>query len=489
MATLFELKRQVDVLQAQLLELRSEVARGNVGKPFSQQWELAQQQIRGVESQIIGIENQVAAGDYTPDPTSAPVSSGATVANAATAKDDGATTTNPSAPNGTVKVVSISNEELAARGTVETGTNGRVRPSSETQSTPPAGPKVYKPPVSENDTTVAAPTTQESPGVGARNDDAIPRTSVGAQSVINAAFSTPENARIISQPNVLNQYASYTYSISWYLLTPNQYNDIINFKEYNCSKWQLLMQSGGAPTQATPEVAGRNQYFDLDYYMDDLEIESSFPLKGTGSAHSAASLRFKVVEPNGITLVNNLYRAVDDLYKASNSTNSTTTTTPNYPMAQYCLAIRFYGYDQNGLPSRVKGQTKTTDPLAAVEKFYPFLISDLRFRMANRSVEYEIKGFPIGHFYAFGQDRGAVPFQFQLVGETVGDILQGKPVGTNYAVPEDGRKTSPQPKTATQAVPPIPHVGIFLSPEQMVANQKWYNQYGTTYNADGTPKG
>ena len=110
MATLFELKRQVDVLQAQLLELRSEVARGNVGKPFSQQWELAQQQIRGVESQIIGIENQVAAGDYTPDPTSAPVSSGATVANAATAKDDGATTTNPSAPNGTVKVVSISNE-------------------------------------------------------------------------------------------------------------------------------------------------------------------------------------------------------------------------------------------------------------------------------------------------------------------------------------------------------------------------------------------
>lgn len=397
------------------------------------------------------------------------VSSGAVVASAATARDDGAYTTNPPNSSATVIVVPESRINQA----VEVGTNEPVRTLTTTQATPPAEKIEYQNPVTASGSTPAAPTTQNSGGAGARGDDSPAPNTTSAQTVINVSFGTPENARITSQPNVLNQYASYTYAISWYLLTPDQYNDILNTKQINCSQWQLLMQSGGAPSQSTAGVASRNQYFQYDYYMDDLEIETMIPLKGTGMCHSATSIRFKVVEPNGLTLVNNLYQAVDDLYKSVNSTSSTTLTNANYPMAQYCLAVRFYGYDQNGAISPIKGQTKTTDPLAVVEKFYPFVIGNLRFAMANRAIEYEIKGQPIGHFYNFGTDRGVIPYQFQLIGETVGDILQGKPVGTKYSVPTDGRLDSPQPDNASLSPAPATSeqllIGESTSPFQVGA--------------------
>ena len=71
MATLNGLNDQKAALEAQLLELSSEAKRGNL-KPYTPEWEAQQQQIRGLESQIVGVDNQLAAGGFTasnpPDP-------------------------------------------------------------------------------------------------------------------------------------------------------------------------------------------------------------------------------------------------------------------------------------------------------------------------------------------------------------------------------------------------------------------------------------
>lgn len=371
-------------------------------------------------------------------------SAGDIVGESQRARDDGASVQNP----GPAQVVIVPESRINIA--TEVGTNDPVRTLTQTQATPPT-------PINntfdiEDGGFSGVPTVTASgqtPGNGARSDDSPAPSSGGAQSVINAAFSTPANARIQSRPNILDQYASYTYAISWYLLTPDQYNTMQTTQRRDCSGWQLLMQSGGAPTQSAAGFAGRNQYFDLDYYIDDLEIDSLVPLKGTRMAHSAVDLRFKVVEPNGVTLINNLYRAVDSLYKSASVNNggtTTTTATPNYPMAQYCLVIRFYGYDDAGnLVTPVKG-----DNQAVVEKFYPFVITNIRFRMANRAVEYEVAGKPMGQFYNLSQDRGTIPFQFTLIGETVQEVLVGKPVGTQYPR-DDGRTDSPQPNAGSLA--------------------------------------
>jgi hypothetical protein len=380
-------------------------------------------------------------------------SSGQVVTEEAQARADRATTSNPLPPIGTVQVVSDGQINL------EFGTNGRLRPQAQTQSTPPSGNGATLPFITgdeDGNPVPGIPTTQG--GVGARGDDNTRPNSNSTAQIINASF----NQRITPRPNVLDEYASYTYAVTWYLLTPDQYNEMVRSKKKNCASWQLLMQSGGAPTQVAgttggdPNVAGRNKFFDKDYYIDDLEIESIIPLKGTGAANTATNIKFNVTEPQGITLIENLYKAVSTLYKQKNVDKNA-----NYPMAQYCLAVRFYGYNENGDlvttgRSGTNGQTNLTDPKAIVEKFYPFVITNIKFRIPkDRVVEYQVEGKPIPHFYNKSQDRGSIPFNFELVGETVEQILRGKPVGTVYPASPGERRDNPTPNTSAPTPAPI----------------------------------
>jgi hypothetical protein len=201
------------------------------------------------------------------------------------------------------------------------------------------------------------------------------------------------------------------------------------------------MQSGGAP------IAGRNQAFPVDYYLDDLEIETFLMGKGTGMSTNGMALRFKVVEPNGLTLIQNLYSAVQGaalntsaLSQQTGSGENTARTVnanqssqpPNYGAAQYCLTIEFYGYDDRGnlvAPARgqvgTTGQLATTNPQSVIKKYYPFLIQNITFRTVANQVEYQVVGSPVPYETGTSQARGTIPFAFQLSGQTVGQLLQG----------------------------------------------------------------
>lgn len=398
---------------------------------------------------VVNAELQVAEGQQQVSTAS----SGQVVAEEQRARSEDANVQNPGVDPGTIPTIPAGQVNQ----NIEFGTDGRIRTLTETQSTPSGAstPTLFAPRDDEGNLLPGTPSTATSAGVGARGDDSPPTTSASAQQIINASFSSPGNSKIVPKPNVLDQYASYTYSLSWYLLTPDQYNAMITSQKRNVSGWSLLMQSAGAPTKvAGTGVAGRNQFFGLDYYMDDLEIDSFIPLKGTNMSHSACGLKFKVVEPNGLTLINNLYQAVSNLYKTQN-----VATTPNYAMAQYCMVIRFYGYDDSGNLMQAgqggtNGNNNRTDPRAVVEKFYPFILSNIKFRMANRAVEYAVEGVPVGQFYNLGQDRGTIPFAFGLIGETIGDVLIGKPVGTEYPATPGERIDSPEPVTTAPAPGP-----------------------------------
>ena len=388
--------------------------------------------------------------------SAAPTSSGQVVAQEAQARSDGAASSNPTPPPTVVAPAGRIN-----RADVETGTDEPTRTQEQTQATPPAGngaPLPYQPDLVGESYAVPGVVTTQAGAAANRDDNTAPNNNATAQ-IINARF----NKRIVPRPNVLDAYASYTYAITWYLLTPDQYNEMTISQKKNCASWQLLMQSGGAPTQqagatstSSTATAGRNQFFSLDYYMDDLEIDSLVPLKGTGAANTATNIKFRVTEPNGITLIENLYKAVSTLYKQKNVSKQA-----NYPMAQYCLAVRFYGYNDNGelvtISSRsAGGNGNLTDSRAIVEKFYPFVITNIKFRIPkDRVVEYEVEGKPIPHFYNKSQDRGTIPFAFELVGETVDQVLRGKPVGTVYPASPGERRDSPAPNTSAPSQPAV----------------------------------
>jgi hypothetical protein len=394
-------------------------------------------------------------------------SAGQTAVNSQNARDERATAQNPGG-NATVTI-----EQATTPRDVDRLPPEAARTLVQTQAIPPSdinrssGAFV-------NDGTVpdysieARPSTQ--PGVGARNDDAPPVTGNSTKDIINATFSTGTNQLIVPRANVLDDYASYTYQISWYLLTPQQYNNLIFSPKFNIANWSLLVQSGGAPLPATSSntsqptnLPGRSPFFPLDYYIDDLELFSKFPGKGVGMPHNVLDIKFKVNEPNGITLIDNLYAAVNSLYRkpqsltdeADSLVNQSLSLTPNYLTAQYCLAVKFYGYDSGGnliapatgsnTPRSSSFVGPSNDPRAVIEKYYPFVITELKFRVQSRMVEYYIEGKPVSMNQALGQSRGTIPFNFELSGTTVKDLLIGKPAQAGLKPLQDGRVPQTQP--------------------------------------------
>jgi len=355
------------------------------------------------------------------------------------------------------------------------GDNNLASPTvttEQSQSTPAANARDDGPTQAPTQGGVGAGTGQQ----GGDNNTGPSSNSV--QQAINTAFA---GQIITSQPNVLDQYASYTYAISWWLLTPDQFNNLSSAGPApGTANWSLLMQSGGAP------IAGRNQAFPYDYYLDDLEIESVLAGKGNGMSTNAMSIQFKVIEPNGLTLLQNLFSAVSATYGKPTATtaqqvnagqttagtvnaNQSTNQTVNYITAQYCLTIEFYGYDSQGnLVAPATGSTGT-GPQAVIKKYYPFLIEDITFRTVANQVEYNIIGYPIPYDTATSQARGTIPFAFQLSGQTVAQILQGGPIAaansaTNKAAAGE-RKTTPAPNQV--ASPPLPLRGQAAAAEQL----------------------
>jgi hypothetical protein len=307
------------------------------------------------------------------------------------------------------------------------------------------------------------------PGVGAgttnnsftsEGNDNNPGPNNAATQQALQVFSTSTNQLIQTQPNQLDQYASYTYAISWYLLSPQQYNNMVTTQTANVTGWQLLMQSGGAP------IKGRSPAFSVDYYMDDLEILSKFPGGGKNMANGAVDIKFRVTEPNGITLIQSLFNAVKSVYEAAQASatangyqneaqqaadgNSGAVNTgggdaPNYLYAQYCLVIQFYGYDSTGkLVAPARGSANGSyGQSAVITKYYPFRISDIKFAVANKAIEYMVTGKPIPYAYNSSSDRGTIPHAFTMTGQTVDQLLNGKPITTKNAGTPGERVTTP----------------------------------------------
>jgi hypothetical protein len=116
-----------------------------------------------------------------------------------------------------------------------------------TDSTETAPPKVNqepdKPPVP------SAVTTSSSSSPKAPNEDSYQEINTGNNGVVIFDGAAGLQNPITPSPNILDQYASYSYIISWYILTAEQYNKLSSTAKLDTSAWSLLMQSGGASAQ------------------------------------------------------------------------------------------------------------------------------------------------------------------------------------------------------------------------------------------------
>jgi hypothetical protein len=291
------------------------------------------------------------------------------------------------------------------------------------------------------------------PGVGAPNEDRPPPRPDKATVEVNNGFN--KNTLIAPQPNILDRYASYTYNISVYLTSPEQYRQLITSKRRKINGYNLLFQSGGAPinvggaqgalgaaqqaAQADLEAegigfvpgantpgasapdAGRSPFFPDDFYIDSVTIDNQFPGKQTGAAHMVTNMKFTVIEPAGITLLDRLYEAVQDFAPKD------ATGVINYTAAQYLMVVRWYGYDESGKLVRpgAAGPDGLSDPNAVCEKFVPFIIKKINWSVSNKLVSYDFECGPIGQQIGGTTARGSIPYDIELSDSTVEGLLGG----------------------------------------------------------------
>lgn len=370
--------------------------------------------------------------------------------------------------DGVVKPVTTtaSSNALRDQRLQDAGLNAPLR--NNTQSIPPTTAEPGPVPPSSGE--FAYP--NETPGVQTPREDAAPTGGNDVRAFLNSIFGTTKT--INAQSNPLDKYSSYTYNISIYLMGPRDFKTLMVNKQKNIAGWQLLLQSGGAPlasgtnlptganqyadeadtyAKAQLETLGRNQFFPLDYYIDDIQVKSLLAGRGSRSSHNVYELRFKIIEPNGISFLPNLRKAVEQ-YVGLTEPNS---KPRNYAAQNYLMVIRFYGYDQNGnlvRPTAPVVPGGNSDPNAVIEKWIPFMFTGIKFKVANKLTEYECQAICPQNGVATGQQRGVIPYNIEITSTTLKDLLTGN--ASFQSVNQTGQTQGRQPTSAaaqTSAVP------------------------------------
>jgi len=313
-------------------------------------------------------------------------------------------------------------------------------PGGGTASNPPPLAPGTSPPSNQ---TVAPDTTIQNQGVAATGPQGPANTSPGA----NTSGNLNADGAIEPQPNILDRFASYTYSASVYLMSTKQYTRLLRSKKKNINGYNLLFQSGGAPTNVggflgkgtgtvnsqdpgaefaqefNDQDYGRNPAFPQDFYIDSITIDNALPGRQTQAAHMVTNLKFTVIEPGNISLLDRLYAAVQDMGQTAGENQPI-----NYTATAYLLVMRWYGYDANGNLVKVGAldpATGLTDPNAVVEKFIPFIIKKINWSVGSKLVSYEFDCAPINQMVAGGTRRGTIPYDIQLTATSVGELLGG----------------------------------------------------------------
>jgi len=311
------------------------------------------------------------------------------------------------------------------------------------------------------------------------NDDNSQTRNAGSTSAANSSSTDPQqntikqgnltaDGAVEPQPNILDQYSSYTYSASVYLMSRNQYNRLLRSKKKTINGYNLLFQSGGAPGNVGGPLPvgqaaelgvgsdnqfdyGRNPEFPQDFYIDTITIDNALPGRLTGAAHMVTNLKFTVVEPGNISLLDRLYAAVQNMAQTLDDTAGTV----NYTAAAYLMVIRWYGYDEKGniVDAKTEADPDSTlsDPRAICEKFIPFIIKKINWGVSSKLVTYEFDCAPIGQMVAGGTRRGTIPYDVQLTSATVGELLGGNAIySTNSAdAANPGASTTTGSKNST----------------------------------------
>jgi hypothetical protein len=199
------------------------------------------------------------------------------------------------------------------------------------------------------------------------------------------------------QTNPLHSYATYTYSISLFILSKEDLDTLVKtpdrWKPRNC-----LISSGGKHSTNYP----RNPAFADDFYFDSLKMTTVIGLNSRTKASNAIDIGFTLIEPYGLTLLNRIMDA------------SISVKSPNYIEMPYLLQIEFFGNDDAG---------KLLNPIPGQTKRIPIKIIGIKTKVGTKGSEYQIQAVPYNHS-ALQESQASTAINLEVDASTVEDFFK-----------------------------------------------------------------
>lgn len=204
-------------------------------------------------------------------------------------------------------------------------------------------------------------------------------------------------------PNVLHQYASYTYGLSLHLLSKDEYNKIVEKGEYTPTR-VLISSAGRYNNTPGPTQFIRSPYFKEDFYFDNFSLETVVGLNAQSRNTNAIKYQFTLIEPYGFTLLDRIISLC----------NSPELECDNYLDMPYLLQIDFFGVNDSG---------QITGAIPNTTKRIPIKLLKMDAKISARGSEYTIEGSTYNHS-AYDLTTVTTPANFEVEARTVAEFFQ-----------------------------------------------------------------
>jgi hypothetical protein len=310
------------------------------------------------------------------------------------------------------------------------------------------------------------------------SSSSIGTTVAGKSGTVNSKATSPKPGKRLFNP--LGNYPSYTYQLTLYMITPDAYDAFIASgrkdisaisnaidpsatEAYNNSDAgaYIIAQSGGVNNTTTHRAPG----FNLDYYIDDLQIKTATNGKATGTSSNVTSLTFKIVEPYGFSFITKLKTASAALQRYSSTIGMK--SLDNASKQFFILGVKFLGYDDTGKPVNDIPH----------QQFYDIILTSIKFKLDGKSTTYTISAATTAPQAAYGTKRGRLINDLSSTCTTVEEALIGDGPGISGIFTQINQQQIDMKNAGSIKIPNKYNVKFLGEADGLIAKSSVINKY------------
>ena len=227
-------------------------------------------------------------------------------------------------------------------------------------------------------------------------EDALPQTdNITPNSVVGAT------------ENVLKRFASFNYNITLACLSTNELNFPESTYRNGGTPEVTVLRSGGEGSGTTKAlIADETSTAKLEYFIDEVEMQSIIAPTSQTRTSNATSFSFKVNEPYSMGLF--LQSMMVAALKAGHR---------DYLKAPYALIIDFKGFDDDGNPMNAG---------ALARRVFPIKLANVEFEVNSGGSQYGVSAFAWNES-ALSNVTQYTKSDISITGDSVLELLQKGP--------------------------------------------------------------